>query len=176
MHPAIEAFLADPDLVRFDPEGGMSKVHTLIYHDAITNRAARGFERVVIFIVQRDRSLKKKMDDLCKLIAFSKSHPGCVTMFPSTSALEQFLDSPAALAERFQMKPNGELGTVKFYNPTAEFGFIASDSGTDIYFHATSIESHRVPSAGDRVKFIPGLSRRGRALARNVAVLQTLTR
>jgi cold shock CspA family protein len=73
------------------------------------------------------------------------------------------------------MKPNAQLGTVKFFNRAAEFGFIASDGGADFYFHSTSImESHRLPVTGDRVKFIPGLSRRGRSLARNVAVLQTV--
>ena len=79
---------------------------------------------------------------------------------------------------KFQMKPNGQLGTVKFYDPAASnggFGFIACDSGIDLYFHATAInESSRPPAAGDRVKFIAGLSRRGRSLARNVAVLQTV--
>ena len=73
------------------------------------------------------------------------------------------------------MKPNGRLGTVKFYDPTAGFGFIAGDSGTDIYFHSTSItESSRLPVSGDRVKFTPGLSRFGRSIARGVAVLQTV--
>ena len=73
------------------------------------------------------------------------------------------------------MKPNGKLGTVKFFNVKAGFGFIACDSGADIYFHSTSInKSSRLPASGDRVKFIPGLSRRGRSLARNVAVLQTV--
>jgi cold shock CspA family protein len=73
------------------------------------------------------------------------------------------------------MKPNGRLGTVKFYDPTAGFGFIACDAGADIYFHSTSIiETSRLPTGGARVKFIAGLSRNGRPIARNVAVLQTV--
>jgi cold shock CspA family protein len=65
-------------------------------------------------------------------------------------------------------------GTVKTFDPIRGFGFIAIDSGAEIYFHATGIESDKPLAVGDRVKFVQGYSRDGRTRARNVAVLQTV--
>jgi CspA family cold shock protein len=72
------------------------------------------------------------------------------------------------------MTAPGKVGTIKMYDQTRGFGFISCADGSEIYFHVTSIASNKPPEAGDRVKFIPGLSRRGRSLTRNVAVLQTV--
>jgi cold shock CspA family protein len=54
------------------------------------------------------------------------------------------------------------------------FGFIAIDSGAEIYFHVTGIESDKPLAAGDKVKFVQGYSRDGRTRARSVAVLQSV--
>lgn len=43
-------------------------------------------------------------------------------------------------------------GTVKFYNRTKRWGFIAPDEGEDLFFHESSIVSGPV-SDNDRVEF-----------------------
>jgi len=57
------------------------------------------------------------------------------------------------------------------FAPQRGFGFITTDSGDEIYFHCTAIESGTVPAVGDRVKFIVGFARDGRSRARNVVQL-----
>jgi cold shock CspA family protein len=69
------------------------------------------------------------------------------------------------------MTPPGKLGTVKMFDPGRGFGFIVSDSNAEYYFHCTAIESGCLPEPGDRVKFIAGFSRDGRARASRVALL-----
>ena len=56
----------------------------------------------------------------------------------------------------------------------AGFGFITCPDGSEIYFHATTIESNKPLTVGDRVKFIEGFSRDGRRRARNVAVIASV--
>ncbi len=56
-------------------------------------------------------------------------------------------------------------GTVKFFNHTRGFGFIApEDGGKDVFVHATALERSGVPSLeeGDKVKFEIEDDRRGR--------------
>lgn len=46
-------------------------------------------------------------------------------------------------------------GTVKWFNDTKGFGFVASDDGADVFVHQTAIiaEGHRTLSEGQRVEF-----------------------
>jgi len=46
-------------------------------------------------------------------------------------------------------------GTVKWFSDTKGFGFIAQDSGTDVYVHHTAIQSQgfRTLHEGDKVQF-----------------------
>ena len=46
-------------------------------------------------------------------------------------------------------------GTVKWFNDSKGFGFIAQESGDDVYVHHTAIqaEGFRTLSEGDRVSF-----------------------
>jgi CspA family cold shock protein len=48
------------------------------------------------------------------------------------------------------------LGTVKFYNSSKGFGFIAPDgAGKDVFFHATAVEAAGIPTLneGARIMF-----------------------
>jgi CspA family cold shock protein len=54
--------------------------------------------------------------------------------------------------KRYEKMPNG---TVKWFNDAKGFGFIARESGDDVYVHHTAIlaKGFRTLSEGDRVTF-----------------------
>ncbi len=58
-----------------------------------------------------------------------------------------------------------ETGTVKWFNPEKGFGFIARDSGEDIFVHYSAIQGggYRVLEEGARVTFTVGEGRKGPA-------------
>ena len=61
-------------------------------------------------------------------------------------------------------------GTVKFFNTTKGFGFIApSDGGNDVFVHATALERAGIPSLheGDQVSY-DVVSERGKLAASNI--------
>ena len=64
------------------------------------------------------------------------------------------------------------IGTVKFFNATKGFGFIARESGDDVFVHFSSIQGtgYRTLEEGQRVEFdtVPG--RKGEE-AKNVRVI-----
>jgi cold shock protein len=64
------------------------------------------------------------------------------------------------------------IGTVKFFNATKGFGFIARESGDDVFVHFSSIQGtgYRTLEEGQRVEFdtVPG--RKGEE-AKNVRVM-----
>ena len=62
-------------------------------------------------------------------------------------------------------------GTVKFFNATRGFGFIApNDGGPDVFVHATAVERAGLPSIveGDKLSF-DVVSERGKTAASNLA-------
>jgi CspA family cold shock protein len=64
-------------------------------------------------------------------------------------------------------------GTVKFFNATRGFGFIApSDGGPDVFVHATAVERAGIPSIaeGDKLSF-DVVSDRGKTAASNLTRL-----
>ncbi len=65
-------------------------------------------------------------------------------------------------------------GTVKWFNPTKRFGFIAPDDGTkDVFVHISALEKaglHTL-SEGQKVKFELGTDEKGKTSAVNLAVL-----
>jgi CspA family cold shock protein len=66
-------------------------------------------------------------------------------------------------------------GTVKFFNTTKGFGFIAPDEGgKDVFVHATAVEAAGIPALneGDRVSFELADDKRGRG--KQAARLQRL--
>jgi CspA family cold shock protein len=66
-------------------------------------------------------------------------------------------------------------GTVKFFNATKGFGFIAPDEGgKDVFVHATAVEAAGIPALneGDRVSFELADDKRGRG--KQAARLQRL--
>lgn len=62
-------------------------------------------------------------------------------------------------------------GTVKWYNPTKGFGFIAPEGGTkDVFLHVSSVEAagHGDPQEGDRLSYDVEQGRDGRESAVNL--------
>jgi CspA family cold shock protein len=52
-------------------------------------------------------------------------------------------------------------GTVKFYNRTKEFGFIAGEDDKEYFMHSSAIEDGYTPDEEDKVTFEAGESDRG---------------
>ncbi|CAN5240542.1 hypothetical protein BH10PSE9_BH10PSE9_18230 [soil metagenome] len=66
-------------------------------------------------------------------------------------------------------------GTVKFFNATRGFGFIApNDGGPDVFVHATAVERAGLPSIveGDKLSF-DVVSERGKTAASNLAKVES---
>lgn len=67
-----------------------------------------------------------------------------------------------------------KFGTVKWFNATKGYGFIAQDDGEDVFVHYTAIQSagYRELREGQRVQFDVGQDPRGKGLrASNVQVI-----
>jgi len=65
-----------------------------------------------------------------------------------------------------------EQGTVKWFNESKGYGFIARDSGDDVFVHYSAIvgEGFRTLNEGDRVEFVVTQGQKGPA-ASEVSVL-----
>lgn len=64
------------------------------------------------------------------------------------------------------------VGTVKFFNPTKGFGFIAPDGGAkDVFVHISAVEKAGLTGLdeGQKIKFDVENDRSGRASAVNLA-------
>ena len=46
-----------------------------------------------------------------------------------------------------------EKGTIKWFNPDRNFGFIERETGTDVFVHGSEVEGAKLPKEGDRVSF-----------------------
>jgi CspA family cold shock protein len=46
-----------------------------------------------------------------------------------------------------------EKGTIKWFNPDRNFGFIERETGTDVFIHGSEVEGAQLPKEGDRVSF-----------------------
>jgi CspA family cold shock protein len=46
-----------------------------------------------------------------------------------------------------------EKGTIKWFNPDRNYGFIERDEGPDVFVHGSEIEGAQLPKEGDRVSF-----------------------
>lgn len=62
-----------------------------------------------------------------------------------------------------------EKGTVKWFNPQKNYGFIERKDGTDVFVHASEVEGEEVLQEGDEVSFDIEDAPRG-PRAKNVAI------
>ncbi|MFW9986576.1 MAG: cold-shock protein [Candidatus Odinarchaeota archaeon] len=46
-----------------------------------------------------------------------------------------------------------EKGTVKWFNPDRNYGFIERETGTDVFVHGSEVEGPQLLKEGDRVTF-----------------------
>ncbi|MBI9016741.1 MAG: cold shock domain-containing protein [Phycisphaerae bacterium] len=46
-----------------------------------------------------------------------------------------------------------ENGTIKWFNPKKGFGFIANDSGNDVFVHHSQVEEKAILTQGDQVLY-----------------------
>ena len=46
-----------------------------------------------------------------------------------------------------------EKGTVKWFNPDRNYGFIERETGSDVFVHGSEVEGARSLNEGDRVSF-----------------------
>jgi CspA family cold shock protein len=46
-----------------------------------------------------------------------------------------------------------EKGTVKWFNPDRNYGFIERESGSDVFVHGSEVEGTHILREGDRVTF-----------------------
>jgi CspA family cold shock protein len=67
-----------------------------------------------------------------------------------------------------------KIGTVKWFNPTKGYGFIAQENGEDVFVHFSAIQAtgYRELAEGQRVEFDVENDPRGKGLrASNVNVI-----
>ncbi len=46
-----------------------------------------------------------------------------------------------------------EKGTVKWFNPDRNYGFIERETGTDLFVHGSEVEGDKILKEGDTVTF-----------------------
>lgn len=97
--------------------------------------------------------------------------------------IERFNSAPAlscAMHEKKNKKRREKMaginvmnGTVKWFDVRKGYGFISDEDGVDSYVHFTNInmEGFRKLRAGQKVTFVPDEDEHGRAMAREVTVV-----
>jgi CspA family cold shock protein len=46
-----------------------------------------------------------------------------------------------------------EKGTVKWFNPDRNYGFIERETGTDVFVHGSEVDGSKILREGDKVTF-----------------------
>ncbi len=94
-------------------------------------------------------------------------------IIPFSATTKSRTDAPTGGGQR-QLTGENATGSVKFFNSTKGFGFVARDDGeSDVFVHISSLEKSGIPSIneGDRLKFDIEIDRRGKFSAVNLSLL-----
>ena len=66
------------------------------------------------------------------------------------------------------------IGTVKWFNPTKGFGFVApEDEGKDVFIHVSALEKAGISglAEGQKIEYELGAGRDGRSAAENIRLV-----
>lgn len=94
-------------------------------------------------------------------------------VIPAAAAPKPNSDAPAGGQQR-QLTGDSSTGTVKFFNATKGFGFVARDDGeSDVFVHISSLEKSGISTVneGDKLKFDIEIDRRGKFSAVNLSTI-----
>lgn len=64
-----------------------------------------------------------------------------------------------------------ERGRIKWFDPHKGYGFITTDTGSEIFAHGSQFAAGTEPASHDKVEFTPAMGRDRRPYARSVKII-----